>query len=99
MALPLALGGYLLWRVRVDCRGRVPVLAVVAVAPWVVRNKVEVGCFAITTDARALWKANNLKTYGHPPKGLWIDNVPDIPERRGARIPIRWYTPEAAGTY
>ena len=30
-----------------------------SVTPWVVRNKVEVGCFTLTTDARALWKANN----------------------------------------
>ena len=98
--LPLALGGYLLWR-RSGWTAAVvvPALAVVAVAPWVVRNKVEVGCFAITTDARALWKANNLGTYATLREGLWIDNVPDIPERRGARIPFRWYTPEAAGTY
>ena len=98
--LPVALGGYLLWR-RSGWTAAVvvPALAVVAVAPWVVRNKVEVGCFAITTDARALWKANNLGTYATLREGLWIDNVPDIPERRGARIPFRWYTPEAAGTY
>ena len=38
-------------------------------------------------------------TYATLREGLWIDNVPDIPERRGARIPFRWYTPEAAGTY
>ena len=31
--------------------------------PWVVRNRVQVGCFAITTDAHALWKANNINTY------------------------------------
>ena len=98
--LPVALGGYLLWR-RSGWTAAVvvPALAVIAVAPWVVRNKVEVGCFAITTDARALWKANNLGTYATLREGLWIDNVPDIPERRGARIPFRWYTPEAAGTY
>jgi hypothetical protein len=28
-----------------------------ALVPWVVRNKVSVGCFTLTTDTRALWKA------------------------------------------
>jgi 4-amino-4-deoxy-L-arabinose transferase-like glycosyltransferase len=73
----------------------VPVAAAVVLAPWVVRNKVEVGCWAITTDARALWKANNANTYETLAKGLWIDQVPDIPERRGQ--PDKWLTPQEAG--
>jgi hypothetical protein len=76
----------------------VPVLAGVAMAPWVVRNKEEVGCWAITTDARALWKANNVNTYKTLAGGLWLDQVPDIPQRGPGRR-LRWYTPEEAGTY
>jgi hypothetical protein len=50
--------------------------AAVVVAPWVVRNKVSVGCFAVTTDGRALWKANNPLTYTTLAHGKWIDDVP-----------------------
>jgi hypothetical protein len=53
--------------------------AAVAVAPWLIRNRVEVGCWAITTDARALWKANNLETYHVLASGGWIDDVKDPP--------------------
>jgi hypothetical protein len=53
--------------------------ATVVVAPWVARNKVEVGCYAITTDARALWKANNTNTRGVLARGGWIDDVPELP--------------------
>jgi 4-amino-4-deoxy-L-arabinose transferase-like glycosyltransferase len=53
--------------------------AAVTVMPWVVRNRVEVGCFALTTDARALWKANNLQTYDLLAEGKWIDDVRDPP--------------------
>jgi 4-amino-4-deoxy-L-arabinose transferase-like glycosyltransferase len=79
-ALPLVLAAYLLWR-RVPWQGAVLVLALAGVAllPWMVRNKVEVGCFTLTTDARALWKANNPATYGLLAKGIWIDAVPDPP--------------------
>jgi hypothetical protein len=52
------------------------VAAVVVVTPWVVRNKVSVGCFAVTTDSRALWEANNPVTLGVLRSGGWIDNVP-----------------------
>jgi hypothetical protein len=48
----------------------------VAVMPWVVRNRVSVGCWAVTTDARALWKANNVNTYATLKRGGWIDAVP-----------------------
>ena len=50
------------------------------ITPWVVRNKVEVGCFALTTDGRALWKANNEQTYGLLAHGKWIDDVKDPPD-------------------
>ena len=44
-------------------------------APWVIRNRVQVGCFALTTDSRALWEANNPLTYYVLRHGGWIDNV------------------------
>jgi 4-amino-4-deoxy-L-arabinose transferase-like glycosyltransferase len=62
---------------------RVPVLplalvllgAAVTVTPWLVRNELNVGCFTLTTDGRALWKANNAETYGLLSSGKWIDDV------------------------
>ena len=100
VALPFVLAAFWLWR-RAGwlAAAAMPVLAVVALAPWVVRNKIEVGCFAITTDARALWKANNLGTYETLRHGGWIDNVPDIPQRRPFPQPGPWYTPQEAGAY
>jgi hypothetical protein len=82
--LPIALALYLSWRLRPSGRGLLTTLAVVlaavvTVTPWVVRNKIEVGCFAITTDTRALWKANNLNTYDVLRRGNWIDDVPELP--------------------
>jgi 4-amino-4-deoxy-L-arabinose transferase-like glycosyltransferase len=50
--------------------------AAVAVAPWLVRNKLDVGCVTMTTDGRAMWKANNPLTYSLLSHGEWIDNVP-----------------------
>ena len=50
--------------------------AAVVVMPWVVRNEVSVGCATITTDARALWKANNSATLTTLQHGGWIDHVP-----------------------
>jgi 4-amino-4-deoxy-L-arabinose transferase-like glycosyltransferase len=79
-ALPLFLAGYLLWT-----RAGVPAVAVllvacaVTLAPWVVRNRVQVGCYTVTTDARALWKANNVNTYSTLAHGGWIDDVPPLP--------------------
>jgi len=79
-ALPFVLAAYLLL-----CNGwswapvALVATAAVTVAPWVVRNKVQVGCFALTTDGRALWKANNLQTYGLLTHGKWIDDVKDPP--------------------
>ena len=78
--LPIFLAGYLLVRAGWSW-APVALLAAAAVtvAPWVVRNQVEVGCFALTTDGRALWKANNLQTYGLLSHGKWIDDVRDPP--------------------
>ena len=82
--LPVALVLYLAWRWR-DARATlraaalVAVAAAVAIAPWVIRNKIELGCYALTTDSRALWKANNPATYETLERGLWIDDVPELP--------------------
>ncbi len=63
-ALPVVLALFLLWRRSGWLVAlAIPIAAAVALAPWVIRNKVELGCFAITTDGRSLWKANNLNTY------------------------------------
>jgi len=97
--LPVLCAGYLLWRLP---RGRssavvaalVLVGAGVAVAPWLLRNKANVGCWALTTDGRALWKANNVQTYGLLSHGQWIDDVRQPPRPRGD-----YYTPEEAWGY
>jgi 4-amino-4-deoxy-L-arabinose transferase-like glycosyltransferase len=78
--LPLVVAGFILWRLR----EWMPALCVVAVCaltlvPWLVRNQVSVGCFTLTTDSRALWKANNPATYDTLARGLWIDDVPNLP--------------------
>jgi 4-amino-4-deoxy-L-arabinose transferase-like glycosyltransferase len=80
-ALPFLVVAYLLWRARPSRRallGSVAVLgaAALVVAPWLVRNRVSVGCWTVTTDARALWKANNLNTLATLQQGKWIDLVP-----------------------
>ncbi|HEY7380846.1 MAG TPA: glycosyltransferase family 39 protein [Gaiella sp.] len=82
--LPVALAPFVVWNVRprleaVVGAGLVVVFAVIAVAPWAVRNETQVGCFAITTDSRALWKANNENTYEVLAAGKWIDDVPELP--------------------
>jgi hypothetical protein len=78
--LPAVIAVYLLFR---NGWGWAPLAVVVAaglaVTPWVVRNKIEVGCFALTTDGRALWKANNSQTYDLLARGKWIDDVHDPP--------------------
>ncbi len=79
--LPIVLAAYLLWRAGISRRtliatGALFAAAAVVVLPWVVRNKESVGCWTITTDARALWKANNVNTYVTLKHGGWIDHVP-----------------------
>jgi 4-amino-4-deoxy-L-arabinose transferase-like glycosyltransferase len=83
-ALPVVVALFVLWQAgwtRRALLGVVTSLVVgaVVVAPWVVRNRVSVGCFAVTTDARALWKANNVNTYRTLTHGGWIDDVPPYP--------------------
>jgi len=78
-ALPLVIAGYVAWRLpgrRVLAVVAILASAAVVVAPWVIRNDVQVGCFALTTDGRALWKANNVNTYRVLAHGGWIDDVP-----------------------
>jgi 4-amino-4-deoxy-L-arabinose transferase-like glycosyltransferase len=82
--LPLALAVYVAWRIVPFSRTFTAFalllgLAALVVAPWVARNKVQVGCYAITTDARALWKANNPNTRAILDDGGWIDDVPELP--------------------
>jgi hypothetical protein len=80
LAVPLLLVAYVLWHRR-RWQPAVVTLAVAAlvVAPWVVRNERSVGCLALTTDSRALWKANNENTLDTLRAGGWIDDVPNIP--------------------
>jgi hypothetical protein len=59
--------------------GALALATALVVTPWIVRNRVEVGCFALTTDSRALWKANNEHTYEVLANGGWIDDVPRVP--------------------
>jgi 4-amino-4-deoxy-L-arabinose transferase-like glycosyltransferase len=77
--LPLVIAGYLLWRRKGwQVAGVTLAACVVALLPWLVRNEVSVGCFTLTTDSRALWKANNLQTYDVLDRGGWIDDVPNL---------------------
>jgi 4-amino-4-deoxy-L-arabinose transferase-like glycosyltransferase len=82
LLLPLLVAAYLLWRGRraalVGALATVLAAAIV-VSPWVVRNRVSIGCFALTTDGRALWKANNVNTLETLRAGRWIDDVPPVP--------------------
>jgi 4-amino-4-deoxy-L-arabinose transferase-like glycosyltransferase len=83
LLLPLVLAPYVAHRLRPRRAAMVSMLLVVGgaaavLAPWVVRNEVELGCPAITTDTRALWKANNPATYDVLANGGWIDDVPDL---------------------
>ncbi len=85
--LPLLLAAYVAWRIAPRRRAALAAVAVavgaaVAVAPWLVRNGAVLGCYAVTTDARALWKANNEQTYGILRRGGWIDEVEPPSGRR-----------------
>jgi 4-amino-4-deoxy-L-arabinose transferase-like glycosyltransferase len=80
--VPLVLAGFVLVCMR--RAALVPTLAMVLTAaivvlPWATRNSVSVGCFTVTTDSRALWKANNPATLSTLEHGKWIDDVPGIP--------------------
>ena len=80
-ALPVVVVAYLAWRIgsarrAAEIAAVVLVCAGVAVLPWLVRNDVQLGCFALTTDGRALWKANNQFTHSVLARGGWIDDVP-----------------------
>jgi 4-amino-4-deoxy-L-arabinose transferase-like glycosyltransferase len=84
--LPLLLAAYVAWPFRPAGRslllaGLVVAGAVLVVTPWMLRNEASVGCFVLTTDTRALWKANNENTRRVLDDGGWID---DVPERPGA---------------
>jgi 4-amino-4-deoxy-L-arabinose transferase-like glycosyltransferase len=82
--LPVALAVYIAWPARPVSRallvgGATVAASVLVVTPWLVRNEVSIGCAVITTDTRALWKANNPATYDVLARGQWIDDVPDLP--------------------
>lgn len=82
--LPVVVCAFVLWRLGVARRtlalaGTTLAVAGLAVLPWLVRNDVSVGCLTVTTDARALWKANNVNTYRTLTHGGWIDAVPPYP--------------------
>ena len=80
LLLPFVVGGYLLWRRKGwQTVGVTLAACAIALLPWLVRNQVSVGCFTITTDSRALWKANNLDTYDTLAAGKFIDDVPNLP--------------------
>src|SRR5262245_35612231 len=83
LLLPIAIAVYVAWRTplghALTAAALVIGVAALVVTPWVVRNKVQVGCYAITTDARALWKANNENTRKVLDRGGWIDDVPALP--------------------
>ena len=84
LLLPLVLAPFVAERLRPRRTAMVAMLLVVAAgaavtAPWVVRNERVIGCPTITTDTRALWKANNPATYDVLAGGGWIDDVPDLP--------------------
>jgi hypothetical protein len=100
--VPVLCALYLAWRLpRARFAAAVVALvlagAAVAIAPWVVRNKATLGCWALTTDGRAVWKANNAQTYGLLSSGQWIDDVRrPYPRLKGDRY---YYTPEEAWAY
>jgi 4-amino-4-deoxy-L-arabinose transferase-like glycosyltransferase len=101
VGIPIICAAYLLWRLP-RARAALPIAALVlggaavAVTPWLVRNKADVGCFTITTDGRALWKANNPQTYGLLSSGHWIDDVAGNSPRPPAPNDL---TPEEAWGY
>ena len=98
--LPILVAVYVGWRLpRTRASALVVALVLagsaVAVAPWLIRNEVNVGCVAVTTDGRALWKANNTQTYELLSSGHWIDDVKHIPRQTKPN----YYTPDDARGY
>ena len=84
LLLPIVVAPFAAWRIRPGRRAvaaglLVVVAAVAVVAPWVARNRAVIGCATITTDTRALWKANNPATHDVLARGGWIDDVPGLP--------------------
>jgi 4-amino-4-deoxy-L-arabinose transferase-like glycosyltransferase len=82
--LPLALAAYVAWPFEPLGRsfaaaGLVLAGTILVVTPWMARNEASVGCFVLTTDTRALWKANNQNTFETLDRGDWIDDVPEPP--------------------
>jgi len=78
--LPLVCAGFIVWHRRAVLAPALCIGAcIVALVPWAVRNDVSVGCFTLSTDTKALWKANNANTYSTLQNGGWIDDVPNIP--------------------
>jgi 4-amino-4-deoxy-L-arabinose transferase-like glycosyltransferase len=100
LELPVLCAAFLLWQLpKTRTTGILAALvlagAAVTLAPWLVRNRAELGCWTITTDGRALWKANNPQTYRLLSSGQWIDDVkPPFP--RPPR-PNEWTPEEAYG--
>jgi 4-amino-4-deoxy-L-arabinose transferase-like glycosyltransferase len=97
VGVPIICAVYLLWRVPRAAALAALVLAgaALAVSPWLIRNKVQVGCWALTTDGRAFWKANNPQTHHLLSSGRWIDDL----ERPFARAPGNYYSPEEIRGY
>jgi 4-amino-4-deoxy-L-arabinose transferase-like glycosyltransferase len=83
LLLPFVIAAFVAWQRLPGRRALLTLLVLVAagavITPWVVRNQVVIGCATITTDSRALWKANNPATYDILAHGGWIDDVPDLP--------------------
>jgi 4-amino-4-deoxy-L-arabinose transferase-like glycosyltransferase len=84
--LPILCVLFVVWRLprtRIAAVSAVVILAgsAIAVFPWLIRNEASVGCFTLTTDGRAMWKANNPRTYDLLRSGQWIDNIGRNPPR------------------
>ncbi len=84
LLLPLVLAVFVAWDIRPSRRAALAAVVLIGatalvISPWVVRNRVSVGCFTLSTDSRALWKANNAATYSTLAAGKWLDQVPELP--------------------
>ena len=102
VGVPILCAAYLVWRLpRTRAAAAIAALVVggagAAVLPWLIRNEVSVGCFTLTTDGRALWKANNTQAYGLLASGQWIDNV--SPSSPRPAPPNQWTPEEAEALY